>query len=192
MKIEKVLFIFCLLISFYCIEANMIKDVGNVVSDGYKIYKWFSSTFLYNEFNQKLNLQGTSKSQNVDLITLGTKDGHVLYNFMIDNEKDTLTADVINAGSDGNNFKNLENEMDAFAGLRNYKKSVYIINGAPVYSLINCGPTKRQACVPRSDVYISYSINGRYDWDASTLNKWDSQNTGIANKCSAERVCPSG
>lgn len=199
MKIQ-ILFLFNLLICFFAVEANMIKSVGNVVADGYKIYKWFSSTFLYNEFNQKLNLKGSSNKGNVDLVTIGTKDGHVLYNFMIDNEgdkdenkkQDILVSYVINAGTHGSNFKSLEDEMDAFAGLRNYKKSVYVINGEPVYSLINCGPTKRRACVPRNDVYISYSKKGRYDWDLSTLQKWDSQNSYTASKCSSERVCSYG
>lgn len=179
--------------SLLSVKANILSDAITVIEDGESLYKWFTSTFLKNEYDQVLTASSFSDGGTVWLVTVGTADGHVLYNLMLDkkngehNVGDCLRNAARNAYNYNQRWSQLENSLDTCVDfLKTYKKRAYITAGKPMYTLTRCQHRAFNICTNRSDVYISYSLGGKLDWTVSTLNSWDRANSKICESNNAK------
>lgn len=174
------------------VKAGIISDIITVVEDGQTLFNWFSGTFLKNEYDQTLTQSSYSDGGTVWLVTIGTADGHVLYNLMLDkkngesNPGDCLRNAARNAYNYNQKWSQLENSLDSCVDfLKTYKKKAYVTSGQPWYTTTTCQHRTFAICTNRRDIYISYSDQGKLDWTTSTLNTWDRDNSKICESHNA-------
>lgn len=177
------------------IKANILSDIITVVENGQTLYNWFSSTFLKNEYDQVLTPSSYSDGGSVWLVTIGTADGHVLYNLMLDkrngenNPGDCLRNAARNAYNYNQRWSQLESSLDSCVDiLKTYQKKAHVTSGEPWYTTTTCQHRTFRICTNRRDIYISYSFEGKLDWTTSTLDTWDRDNSKICQRNNARCV----
>ncbi|KAG2208558.1 hypothetical protein INT47_010254 [Mucor saturninus] len=172
--------------AIFLVRGNILSDIITVVENGQTLYNWFSSTFLKNEYDQLLTASSYSDGGSVWLVTIGTEDGHVLYNLMLDkrngqsNPGDCLRNAARNAYNHNQKWSQLESSLDSCVDfLGTYQKKAHVTAGQPWYTTTTCQHRTFRICTNRRDIYISYSLQGELDWTTSTLNTWDRDNSKI-------------
>lgn len=177
------------------VDASIVSSSISVVSNGAKLYNWFSSTYLKNEYDQALKSSAYSDGGTVWLVTVGTADGHVIYNLMLDkkngesNPGDCLRNAARNAHNYNQKWSQLESSLDSCVDFLNtYKKKAYAISGEPWYTTTTCQHRTFRVCTNRRDIYISYSYEGKLDWTGSTLNSWDREQSKICELNNAKCI----